>query len=287
MCCRRQSRCRVNNDPQTEYSRVVDLRALVRAIIAALEERYGHPELNPHGDVLTELVATVLSQNTSDTNADRAFEALRQTYADWDSLAAASEEDIAAVIRPSGLSRQKAATIKRVVCTFLACGIESCTERLRHAPLDEAVAWLTRIPGVGRKTAACALLFALGRPALPVDTHVFRVSRRLGLVPERVSVDVAHRLLAAIVPPEDVYRFHVLLIRHGRTICVARRPRCETCPLTAWCRFYRSHQREEGMFEEGASTAGPSMPPGWEARRSSGWTPTAGVRYSSDRSSAR
>lgn len=177
-----------------------------------------------------------MSQNTSDVNSGRVFAALRAAFPDWEALAAADVSRIEAIIKPGGLSRIKAARIKETLQEIVRLRGALNLDFLKDMPLAEARAWLRRLPGVGPKTAACVLLFALGRPALPVDTHVYRVARRLGLLGEgKVSVEQAHEMLEAMVPPPDVYRFHIYLITHGRQICKAPTPLCHRCVLSSRC----------------------------------------------------
>lgn len=144
-------------------------------------------------------------------------------------------KDIAAAIKSGGLGNVKAPRLKAVVREIGARRGELSLDFLAELPLEEAKAWLRSLPGVGPKTAACVLLFALGRPALPVDTHVARVAKRLGLIPERASAENAHGLLEAMLSPEQVYPFHVLLVEHGRRTCAARRPACPRCALLERC----------------------------------------------------
>ena len=200
-------------------------------IMAALAELYGTPISTPHGDAVAELVLTVLSQNTADTNSGRAFVQLLRRYPSWAAIASALEEDVIATIQGGGLAQQKGPRIRAILRAVGERSPKWDLEFLREMPLEEARAWLRALPGVGPKTAACVLLFALGRPAMPVDTHVERVSKRLGLIPEKLTADQAHVALEALVQPEDYYRFHMLLIKHGRRTCAARRPACERCPL--------------------------------------------------------
>ncbi len=221
----------------------VEDREKIKQILAALEARYGRPVHHQHGDVLEELVGTILSQNTSDVNSERAYRSLRQAFPDWSDLARASDDEIAEAIRSAGLSRHKAPAIRAAVVALLDDEYEERVRWLREAPLEEARAWLQSLPGVGPKTAACVLLFALGRPALPIDTHVYRVSQRLGLLPPGISASAAHRYLEPLVPPDDVFRFHLLLIRHGRAVCRARRPTCERCVISHDCDYYNRAQR--------------------------------------------
>lgn len=204
-------------------------------ILARLRPRFGDLPWRPHGDAVAELVLTILSQHTNDTLSGKAFARLLATFPTWEAIAAAPVEAIAAAIREGGLAVQKAPRIKAVLHRIWEERGAFDLSFLRHLPLEEARAWLLALPGVGPKTAACVLMFALGRPALPVDTHVYRVSRRLGLIPASVSEARAHTLLEAMVPAEDVYAFHVALIKHGRHTCTARAPRCGDCPLSDVC----------------------------------------------------
>ena len=204
-------------------------------VLARLRPRYGALTWRPHGDALTELVLTILSQHTNDTNSGRAFTSLQRVYPTWDEVLAADPVAMADSIRSGGLANQKAPRIRQVLGRIK----EECggwdLGFLRDLPLEEAKAWLRALPGVGPKTAACVLMFALGRPALPVDTHVYRVARRLGLIDARVTPEQAHARLEAIVPPEETYAFHIALIKHGRYVCTARNPACGDCPLNDVC----------------------------------------------------
>jgi endonuclease-3 len=151
---------------------------------------------------------------------------------------------VSAAIQSGGLAQVKAPRIQAVLRRIWEERGSFDLDFLRTEPLDQARAWLTGLPGVGPKTAACVLLFSCGRPALPVDTHVHRVARRLGLVPDRVSAEGAQLLLEAMVPPDDYYAFHLNLIRHGREVCKAPRPRCEVCVIRAWCAYYAATVRQ-------------------------------------------
>ncbi|HXG41278.1 MAG TPA: endonuclease III [Dehalococcoidia bacterium] len=206
-------------------------------IVRRLSALYGAPEWRPHGDPLTELVLTILSQNTSDANSGRAFMRLRARFPTWESLLSADPADIEEAIRIGGLSQVKAVRIKALLGEVVAQRGSLDLSFLREMPPDRARAWLEALPGVGPKTAACVLLFSLGLPALPVDTHVHRVALRLGLVPPRTPPAKAQALLEEWVPPELHYQFHVLLIRHGRRLCRAQRPLCPRCPLLDACPY--------------------------------------------------
>jgi endonuclease III len=204
-------------------------------ILKLLEKQYGKRQLIPHNDPVSELVLTILSQNTADTNSRPAFKALREAFPDYDQITEASLEEIEQPIKGGGLARIKAQRIREALREIKRKRGKLDLEFLKNLPLAEAREWLIELPGVGYKTASCVLLFALGRPALPVDTHVFRVSRRLGLVRENASLMEAHTRLAELVPSADVYEFHVLIIEHGRSICLARSPNCSLCVLENLC----------------------------------------------------
>jgi len=206
-----------------------------KEMVERLSALYGEPVWRPHGDAVTELVLTILSQNTSDANSGRAFMSLRSRFPTWEELVAADPEAIEAEIQVGGLARIKAPRIKAALEeVWWRCGSFDLSF-LREMPLAEAKEWLRSLPGVGPKTAACVLMFALGRPALPVDTHVHRVAQRLGLVPAKAGAAEAHDLLEAMLRPEEVYPFHMSLIKHGRRLCRARRPLCADCPLRDRC----------------------------------------------------
>jgi endonuclease-3 len=214
-------------------------------LIALLGAEYGRLPDRPHGDPMAELVLTLLSQNTSDHNSGRAFQRLLARFPGWDEVLAAPTAEVEEAIRPGGLAPTKAPRLQALIGAAregVAARTDDDAERdpydlrfLEELPLDEAKAWLRALPGVGPKTAACVLLFALDRPALPVDTHVERVARRLGLVPPKMPVERVHDELEAMLAPDDVYAFHVDLIQHGRRTCHARRPECERCVLLERC----------------------------------------------------
>lgn len=206
-----------------------------RQVVALLKQEYGEMPWRSHGDPMTELVLTILSQNTSDVNSGRAFGRLLAAFPTWGALLAAEPPAIAQAVQVGGLAQIKAARLKALLAEVWQ-GVGSFDlSFLAEMPLAEAKAWLRALPGVGPKTAACVLLFAFGRPALPVDTHLHRLARRLGLIDARVGAAAAHQLLEAMLPPEEVYPFHIGLIRHGRRICKAQRPLCHLCILRADC----------------------------------------------------
>ena len=213
----------------------------MRAIRDRLRAYYGRPRNEPHQAPLDELVLTVLSQNTNDRNRDVAYTRLRARFPDWESVALAPVEEIEEAIRPGGISKVKSRRIKSMLGAIAEDAGTLDLAALATAPRDDAIAFLERLPGVGRKTAACVLLFSFDRPELPVDTHVYRVSSRLGLIRPKASFLEAHETLRAIVDPDDVYEVHVNMLRHGRRICTARNPQCERCPLLELCPYGQAH----------------------------------------------
>ncbi len=210
--------------------------AAVTAICRRLRRAYGPVAWPEQGPVLDELIATVLSQNTSDTNSGPAYEELRRRFPDWDQVRRAPVAQIAAAIRQAGLANRKAPRIKAVLQRIHRQRGDLSLEFLHHLPAGEAQEYLASFPGVGPKTAACVLLFACRKPVLPVDTHVHRLAQRIGLIGSRTNAAQAHQELARMVPARQVLEFHIQLIRHGRTVCSARNPQCRDCPLLDLCR---------------------------------------------------
>src|SRR5690606_26786901 len=203
--------------------------------IALLDEEYGRTPQQISNSPLFELVLTLLSQHTSDLNSGEAMHRLVERFPEWDDILAAPVSEVEDAIRPGGLAPTKSKRLVALLDEVKRRRPDWDLDFLADLPIEEAKAWLTSIKGVGPKTAACVLLFALGRPALPVDTHVERVSKRLGLVPLKMPADKAHDVLEAMVEPEQMYAFHVDLIQHGRRTCHARSPKCGSCVLEARC----------------------------------------------------
>ena len=203
-----------------------------------LLQKYGEPTWRNPLPPLDELISTILSQNTNDNNRDRAFDALRARYATWEDVRDAPEADIIETIRPAGLANQKGPRIQAVLRQITAEHGSLDLSFLENYTTEEAMKWLLKFKGVGPKTASIVLLFSLGKPAFPVDTHIYRVTGRLGLRPPKMSADKAHEHLAALSPPETYYPVHLSIIRLGREICKARKPQCEHCPLQDLCMYY-------------------------------------------------
>ncbi len=210
-------------------------RASARDVMEILGPEYGPVEWIPRYNPAEELVYTILSQHTSDLNSERAFNNLMKTFGSLEAIAEAPPEEIEPAIRMGGLARTKAPRIKAILNLVLGEVGSFDLSFLAEMPLEEAKAWLKKLPGVGPKTAAIILCFSLGMPAMPVDTHIYRVSQRLGLIRKKINVEKAHDILEPMVAPEDVFAFHIYLIRHGRAVCKAQRPKCGQCLIADRC----------------------------------------------------
>jgi endonuclease-3 len=208
----------------------------VRRIRDRLREIYGVPVMAPHGDPLAELILTVLSQSTNDRNRDVAYLGLRERFSTWAEVRDAPLADVELAIRRGGISKVKSARIQAILKQISTAGSgEVSLGWLARVPIEGARDYLTALPGVGRKTAACVLLFALGRRDVPVDTHVSRVGIRLGLLPAGASFEELHDRMLALTPPGEELELHVNLLRHGRRTCFARSPACSRCALARMC----------------------------------------------------
>lgn len=210
-----------------------------RIVYNLLVEAYGVPQRRRHLPPVDQLVNTILSQQTNGANRRRAFEALKARFPDWEAVMNADVDVVREAIRPAGLANQKAPRIQNALRFIMRERGELSLDFLAGRSVDEGKAWLTQIKGVGPKTAAIILLFTFGLPAFPVDTHVHRVTTRLGLIGPKVTADKAHEILEDMIAAEKYYAFHVNLIRHGREICHARDPQCQVCVLQERCDYYR------------------------------------------------
>jgi endonuclease-3 len=209
-------------------------------ILPLLIRAYGNRQWRPDNKPVSTLLQTILSQNTSDTNSHRAFASLISRFGTWQAIASANTDEIAGSIRAGGLGEVKAKYIKQVLNKINEERGRIELDFLSHLPLEEARNWLTKLPGVGMKTASCVLLFSVGIPAFPVDTHVFRIAGRLGLIDPDISFEQAHKQLEEANRGENLYELHVLLIEHGRKICKARHPFCSQCILNEFCPSYNT-----------------------------------------------
>ncbi|NCP86888.1 MAG: hypothetical protein CO094_04135 [Anaerolineae bacterium CG_4_9_14_3_um_filter_57_17] len=211
------------------------LKEKALAVHTALLQFYGEPLWRNPLPAVDELISTILSQNTNDVNRDRAFDALRRRFPSWEAVRDAPTAEVVASIRLAGLANQKGPRLQKVLQQISAERENFDLSFLKQMPLEEARAWLMKFNGVGPKTAAIVLCFSLGIPALPVDTHVYRVTGRIGLRPAEMSVEAAHPHLESLLPPKTYYAAHLNLIRLGREICHARKPNCPACPLKMLC----------------------------------------------------
>jgi endonuclease-3 len=200
-----------------------------------LRKAQGPFEAKAKLDPLDGLILTVLSQNTSDTNRDRAFAGLKKRFPTWNDVWGARAGDLADAIRPGGIANVKAQRIMAILDEIRGREGKLSLKRLERLSDDEVADYLATLPGVGPKTIACVLVFSLGRAAFPIDTHVHRIAGRLGWIDRKLSADKSHQILSPAVPPDIRYDLHVALIEHGRTVCVARNPRCNECVLLDVC----------------------------------------------------
>ncbi len=217
------------------------LRKRVHRLTSALEKHLGVPRVRRRGDLIGSFVLTTLSQHTSDLNADRAFKALEGRFARWEDVARASPGAIASAIRSAGLANQKSIRIRDFVCWVKDTFGDYDLAPIRKMPTQEIIGLLTSVKGIGIKTVSVVLLFSLGRDVFPVDTHVHRICRRIGLVPETATAEKTHHLMAPLVPPGKAMSLHVNMLRLGRTICFARGPKCGICPLNRLCDYAARH----------------------------------------------
>ncbi len=208
------------------------------AVHQQLIDFYGFPQWRDPLPPIDELVSTILSQNTNDTNRDRAFQALKSRFPTWEEVRDADTSLVIETIRPAGLANQKGPRIQNILQEITRQRGDIDLSFLNEMSTDEARNWLMQFKGVGPKTAAIVLQFSLEKPAFPVDTHIYRVTGRLGIRPEKMNADQAHDFLAGLLPPETYYAAHLNLIRLGREICHARKPDCPRCPLQDFCDYY-------------------------------------------------
>lgn len=217
-----------------------EAREKIPYVLQNLKAVYGAPTPEKNLDPLDCLIETILSQSTTNVNSQRAFANLKQGFADWEAVQRAALGSIEAAIRSGGLARQKSVIIKRILSEIKEKrGVLDLTFLL-SVPLAEAREFLAGFKGVGPKTVACVLLFACRRAVFPIDTHIFRIARRLRLIPEKGSDQQAHAMMEQIIPAARFYEAHINLIRHGRKICRPQNPLCEDCVIVDYCQYYRT-----------------------------------------------
>jgi endonuclease III len=217
-------------------------REILPYLLQNLKAVYGVPIRERGLDPLDVLIETILSQSTTNVNSARSFNSLKRRFSTWDDARRARRPSIEAAIRSGGLATQKSARIKNLLNQIYERSGSLDLSFLCKAPLEEAKRFLSSFKGVGPKTVACTLLFACNRPVFPIDVHIFRIARRLGLIPQKCSDEQAHRLMDAMIPSNRYYEAHINLIRHGRRICRPQRPLCDSCCLLDYCRYYQTGQ---------------------------------------------
>lgn len=221
-----------------------DLPAKAAAVYEILLATYGARALVPRRSPMHELISTMLSHRTTHADEERAYQQMWERFGSWEAIAEADEVALTEAIAPSRYPESKAPRIRESVRRILAERGAATIDFLADLPLEEALAWLKSLPGVGIKTATLVLLFCFHKPVLPVDTHVHRISQRLGLIGPRVSAEAAHDQLLTLFPPDPyiLYNFHKAMLRHGQQICTFNNPRCPRCPLKSWCDYYQARQ---------------------------------------------
>jgi endonuclease-3 len=213
------------------------LRDKIKKIMALLEDAYGIQRSFAKDDPVDVLIRTVLSQNTTDKNSLKAFAQLKIAFSSWDKVLAADTRKIAGVIKHAGLANIKAKRIKEILAEIKKREDRITLSFLNIFTVKDALEYLQSLKGVGPKTAACVLLFSFDKPVMPVDTHIFRVAKRLGLIGEKVGIEDAHKVLTNIVPKHLIYRFHLGIIEHGRRTCKSQTPKCGVCVVYSLCKF--------------------------------------------------
>jgi endonuclease-3 len=216
------------------------LRAKTWEVYQRLLQTYGERPRVPRREPMHELISTMLSHRTTMQNEAVAYDQMRERFGSWEAIADAPTEELAEAIAPSNFAEAKAPRVQQTLRRIIAERGEADIDFLGEMPTDKALQWLTALPGVGVKTATLVLLFCFGHPVMPVDTHVHRVSGRLGLIGSKTSAEAAHTILLTLLPPDDhvLFNFHIDMLRHGQKICVWGTPRCEKCPLKDVCNYY-------------------------------------------------
>jgi endonuclease-3 len=227
----------------------MDLEQRAIAVYNLLLDYFGYPEWRNPLPPLDELISTILSQNTNDINRDRAYLSLRAQFSSWEAVRDAPQGEVIDAIRPAGLANQKGPRIQAVLREITQETGDLNLDFLREMSPFEAREWLMKFNGVGPKTAAIVLLFSLDKPAFPVDTHIYRVTGRIGLRPQKMNAEQAHQHLEQLLPPSAYYAAHLNIIRLGREICQARQPKCLQCPLKDLCLYYTNEYRSAGQRE--------------------------------------
>jgi endonuclease-3 len=221
-----------------------ELEGRAMAVYKRLLETYGERPLVPRREPMHELISTMLSHRTTQKNESLAFHRMWDRYGSWEAIRDAPFEELAEELEQVQFPGAKAENIKKALTRIIDAHGEPSIEFLREMPTEDGLAWLRSLPGVGIKTATLVLLFCFSKPVMPVDTHVHRVSQRIGLISPKASAEAAHSLLLELLPrePHVLFNFHIGMLKHGQQICIWGRPRCERCPLTDLCDYYQTHR---------------------------------------------
>ncbi|MDQ4078335.1 MAG: endonuclease III [Chloroflexota bacterium] len=223
-----------------------DLQAKAMEMHERLLERYGERPRVPRREPMHELISTMLSHRTTQENEAEAYQNMWERFGSWEAIRDAPEEELIEAIKPANFPEVKAPRIKETLGIIIEERGEPSIDFLADMPTEEALEWLTNLPGVGIKTASLVLLFCFGHPVMPVDTHVHRVTGRVGLIPDKMSANKAHEALLELLPHDDhiLFNFHINNLRHGQQLCVWRSPKCEKCPLPSICDWYSQHRTD-------------------------------------------
>ncbi len=234
----------MTNDSSTRHADFEALRLKTAEVYTLLLQMHGEPDFTPRREALHELISTMLSHRTTEANEAKAFAQMWQRFGSWEAIRDAPLDELIQAIAPSNFAGAKAPNIKRVLDFIIRERGSANIDFLRDLPPDEALQWLTSLPGVGVKTATLVLLFCFHQPVLPVDTHLHRVSIRLGLIGEKTSAEAAHDILLSLLPHDArvLFNFHITMLRHGQKICVWQKPRCALCDLRPICDWYQAHR---------------------------------------------
>jgi endonuclease-3 len=223
------------------------LREKAQTVCERLVALYGAQPLVPRREPMHELISTILSHRTTQENEDVAYRNMWKRFGSWEAIRDAPVDELTEALSPANFPEVKAPYIKGALEQIFAERGEASLEFLRDMPTDQALDWLMSLPGVGIKTASLVLLFCFGRPVMPVDTHVHRVSQRVGLIGPKVAPNAAHALLLDLLPPDPyvLFNFHIANLKHGQRICVWGTPHCERCPLPDICDWYRANRAKK------------------------------------------
>lgn len=230
---------------ETPPDEVLQAKALV--VYQRLIEKHGERPLKPRREPMYELISTMLSHRTTEREEQAAYDEMRRRFGTWEAIRDAPLPKLTDAIQNVNYPEAKARNIQTALHRIIAERGEANIDFLRELPVDDGIQWLTDFPGVGIKTATLVLLFCFSKPVLPVDTHVHRISQRLGLIGPKVTAEKAHSLLLALFPPDPhiLFNFHINMLRHGQKICIWQSPRCEQCPLTDICHWYQENQAKK------------------------------------------